>query len=79
MIRNDALIPVGRLTYSKISNIIDSQMVAKIISGNNIMRMLEYSVSEYPGFAGSFLFVSGIKFEFDHTKKPRVQRVWVNK
>jgi hypothetical protein len=54
-------------------------MVAKIISGNNIMRMLEYSVSEYPGFAGSFLFVSGIKFEFDHTKKPRVQRVWVNK
>jgi hypothetical protein len=77
MIRNDVVLPVGRLTYSKISNIIDSPMVAKKILGKNILKALEYSVDEYPGFAGKFLFVSGLRFEFDHTKKPRVQRVWI--
>jgi hypothetical protein len=77
MIRNDSLIPAGRLTYSKVSNIIDSQMVAKIITGENIFKMLEHSVSEYPEFSGHFLYVSGLRFEFDHTKTPRVQRVWV--
>lgn len=62
MIRNDAILPVGRLTYSKISNIIDSPMIAKKITGRNILKALEYSVEEYPGFAGKFLFVSGLKF-----------------
>lgn len=52
-------------------------MIAKKILGKNILKALEYSVDEYPGFAGKFLFVSGMRFEFDHTKKPRVQRVWI--
>jgi hypothetical protein len=62
MIRNDTVIPVGKLTYAKISNIIDSQMVAKRVTGKAILAMLEFSVNEYPGYAGKFLFVSGIKF-----------------
>jgi hypothetical protein len=77
MIRNDALIPPGKLTYSKISNIIDSPMVAKRFSGQVVFDFLEYSVSQYPGFAGQFPFVSGLRFEFDHLLKPRVRKVWV--
>ena len=33
----------------------------------------------YPEFAGSFLLVSGLRFTFDHTKKPRVQEVIIGK
>jgi len=62
MVRNDTIIPKGRLTYSKISNIIDSQMIVKKVNGKAILDMLEYSVSQYPGFAGQFLFVSGLSF-----------------
>lgn len=62
MIRNDSFIPKGRLSYSKISNIIDSPMIAKRIVGSAILAMLEYSVKLYPEFAGCFLFVSGLRF-----------------
>ena len=79
MIRNDSYIPKGRLSYSKISNIIDSPMIAKRVLGSVILAMLEHSVQLYPEFAGSFLFVSGLKFQFDHTKSPRVQKVWIGK
>lgn len=77
MIRNDALMPPGKLTYSKISNIIDSPMVAKRYSGQVVFDFLEYGVSQYPGFAGQFPFISGLRFEFDHLLKPRVRKVWV--
>lgn len=62
MVRNDILIQSGRLTYSKISNIIDSPMVVKKVSGKNILEMLELSVATYPQFSGQFLFISGIRF-----------------
>lgn len=48
MIRNDALIPVGRITYSKVSNIIDSPMVVLKVTGNVIKEALELSVGSYP-------------------------------
>lgn len=62
MVRNDVVIPPGRLTYSKISNIIDSPMVVKQVKGKNILEMLELAVSHYPQFSGQFLFVSGVRF-----------------
>jgi len=40
MIRNDMLLPVGKLTYSKISNIINSPMIVKIIKGKYILQAL---------------------------------------
>ena len=48
MIRNDALIPVGRITYSKVSNIIDSPMVVLKVTGKVIKEALELSVGSYP-------------------------------
>lgn len=62
LIRNDSYIPKGRLSYSKISNIIDSPMIAKRVLGSVILAMLEHSVQLYPEFAGAFLFVSGLRF-----------------
>jgi 5'-nucleotidase len=75
MVRNDVVIPAGRLTYSKISNIIDAQMIVKKVKGKALLEALEMSVGLYPEYSGQFLFVSGIKFTFDHTKTPRVQQV----
>lgn len=31
------------------------------------------------GFAGSFLMVSGIRFEYDWKKTPRVGNIWIGK
>ncbi len=77
MVRNDMVIKPGRLTYSKIANIIDSPMVVKQIKGKNIRDMIEVSVANYPNFSGQFLFISGFSFEFDPDKTPRVQNVKV--
>lgn len=79
MIRNDAIIPVGRLTYSKISSIIDAPMVVKKIKGSVLLQALEYAISQYPGFSGQFPLVSGVQFEFDPSATPRVRNVLVNK
>lgn len=79
-IRNDLLVPVGRLTYSKVSNIINSPLVIKLIPGHKVREMLELSVAACPdGFAGSFLMVSGIRFEYDWKKTPRVGKIWIGK
>ena len=48
MIRNDTLIPVGRITYSKVSNIIDSPMVVLKVKGKQILDALQLSVQTYP-------------------------------
>lgn len=40
MIRNDMLIPIGKLSYSKISNIINSPMIVKILKGRYILDAL---------------------------------------
>jgi 5'-nucleotidase len=77
MVRNDVLINSGRLTYSKISNIIDSPMVVKKVTGKTILDMLELSVATYPQFSGQFLFLSGVRFEFDPDSTPRVKTVTI--
>jgi len=79
MVRNDTVIPSGRLTYSKISNIINSPLIVKKVTGAVLFQILEYAVSQYPGFAGQFPCVSGLRFEFDPTATPRVRKVIVNK
>lgn len=74
--RNDTIIKSGQLTYSTVSNIINDVLVVKEVSGSIILEMLEYSVFNLPNtFAGSFLFVSGIKYTYDYRKNPRVQSV----
>jgi 2',3'-cyclic-nucleotide 2'-phosphodiesterase (5'-nucleotidase family) len=75
MVRNDAIMGPGKLTYSKISNIIDSPLIVKQLRGSTILKMLELSVSSYPNYTGQFLFVSGLTFSFDYLKEPRVQEV----
>jgi hypothetical protein len=40
MVRNDTLLPAGRITYSKISNIINSPMVVKRITGAILFNIL---------------------------------------
>ena len=77
MVRNDVLQKAGRLTYTQISNIIDSPMVVIKVTGEVILKALELSVSHYPEYSGQFLFVSGITFTFDPTKTPRVQEVFI--
>lgn len=78
-IRNDTIIKPGPLTFSMVSNIINDQLVVKEISGAKLLQMLEYSCSQLPdALAGSFLFVSGIKYSFDYRKHPRVQMAYVN-
>lgn len=77
MVRNDVVIKPGRLTYSKISNIIDSPMVVKQVKGSSILAMLELAVATYPQFSGQFLLVSGVRYEFDPDRSPRVQTVTI--
>lgn len=40
MVRNDSIMGPGKLTYSKISNIIDSPLVVKQVRGSTILKML---------------------------------------
>lgn len=77
IVRNDAIIGPGKLTYSKISNIIDSPLVVKQLKGSVILAMLEMSVSSYPNYTGQFLFISGMTFSFDYLRSPRVQKVFI--
>jgi 2',3'-cyclic-nucleotide 2'-phosphodiesterase (5'-nucleotidase family) len=74
-IRNDTVIPAGKLTYAKISNIINSPLVVKKITGQVILEMLEYSVAATPEYSGAFLIVSGLSFEYDWNKKPKIINV----
>ncbi len=78
-IRNDMLIPPGELRYSVLSNLINGVLVVKEVTGDVLLRALEYAVSALPGFSGGFLIVSGITFTFDIKKSPRIQEVYVGK
>lgn len=51
----------------------------KEVTGDVLLRALEYAVSVLPGFSGGFLIVSGITFTFDIKKSPRIQEVYVSK
>ncbi len=73
-IRNDAILPEGPIKLSKMSNIIDDQVIVKLVPGSAVIKMLEYAVKGLPhSFMGSFLLVSGVKYTYDLTKTPRIQ------
>jgi hypothetical protein len=56
------------------SNIIDDQVIVKLVPGSAVIKMLEYAVKGLPhSFMGSFLLVSGVKYTYDLTKNPRIQ------
>lgn len=46
----------------------NNKVVVVRYSGDNLLGMIENSVSQYPLLAGRFMQVSGIKFSFDPTK-----------
>ncbi len=77
-IRIDALVPAGELRYSVLSNIINDSMIVMEMLGKTILLALEYAVEGLPGFPGSFLNVSGIRYTFDINKSPRVQEVYID-
>jgi 5'-nucleotidase len=64
-IRED--IPVGDITRGKIAAIFPfgNTIEVKKITGEDLLEMLEVSVSDYPAAKGAFLQVSGLTFEFD--------------
>lgn len=64
-IRED--IPVGDITKGKIAAIFPfgNTIEVKKITGEDLLEMLEVSVSDYPAAKGAFLHVSGLTFEFD--------------
>lgn len=73
-IRIDKLIPAGPIKFSVINNMIDDWVIVKLVKGQQVLEMLENSVSKYPSFDGRFLMVSGIRFTFD-SKLPPGKRI----
>jgi len=57
----------------------DNEIVSLEMSGLDIKRMLEHSVSSYPEVSGKFLQVSGLRFYFDASAEPghRVKDIYV--
>lgn len=53
-------------------------MIVMEMTGKTILLALEHAVEGLPGFPGSFLSVSGIRYTFDINKSPRVQEVYIN-
>ncbi len=64
-IRED--IQIGDITKGKIAAIFPfgNTIEVKKITGEDLLAMLEVSVSDYPAAKGAFLQVSGLKFTFD--------------
>lgn len=53
-------------------------MIVMEMFGNTILFALQHAVDGLPGFPGSFLAISGIRYTFDINKTPRVQEVYIN-
>ncbi len=63
-------IPVGDITFGKVAELFpfgNTVQVKKII-GEDLIKVLEVSVSGYPATQGGFLQVSGLTFSFDPTQ-----------
>lgn len=63
-------IPVGDITFGKIAELFPfgNTVQVKKITGEDLIKALEVSVSGYPATQGGFLHVSGLTFEFDPTQ-----------
>ena len=68
-IRED--IPVGDITKGKVAAIFPFGNIIQVkkITGEDLLAMLEVSVSGYPAANGAFLQVSGLTFAFDPAKE----------
>lgn len=57
----------GDITYGKVAELFPfgNTIQVKKITGEDLLGMLEHSVSGYPATQGGFLQVSGLKFEFN--------------
>jgi len=60
-------IPVGDITFGKVAELFPfgNTVQVKKITGEDLIKALEVSVSGYPATQGGFLQVSGLTFEFD--------------
>lgn len=69
MIRNS--IQAGKITVGDIykSLLFENTIITQNISGGEILKALEYGVSQYPNVFGGNLQVGGIKFKFDANKR----------
>ncbi|MDF2948293.1 MAG: nucleotidase [Sedimentibacter sp.] len=57
----------GDITFGKVAELFPfgNTVQVKKITGEDLMAVLEHSVSGYPAAQGAFMHVSGLKFEFD--------------
>src|SRR5690606_2596542 len=67
-----ASISKGPITLGDVMTVLpfNNELVAIELTGDQLLRALERSVSAYPAQNGGFLHVSGIKFTFDPEKDP---------
>lgn len=77
-----ASIPAGDITKGKIAEVFPfgNTIHLKKITGSDLVKVLENSVSGYPATQGAFLQVSGLTFSFEESKEAgnRVTDVKVN-
>ena len=72
-------LPQGTVTNGDIINVIpfDNQMCLIELTGEQLLQLLESSVSLLPEENGSFPQVSGLKFDVDIKASPRIKKVKV--
>jgi 2',3'-cyclic-nucleotide 2'-phosphodiesterase (5'-nucleotidase family) len=65
-------VPAGDITIKDIYSILpfDNTVVVVEATGKVIWDAIEHGISVYPGAAGQFLQVSGVKYTFDASKEP---------
>jgi len=78
-LRADSIIAAGILRMRDLVNLLPmlDEMCVLELSGLQVMKVLENSVSQYPRLEGRFVQVSGIKFTFD-AAKPAGERIVVD-
>lgn len=77
-----ATIKAGDITKGDVLTVLpfSNYIVVKQVTGDQLIKALEHSVSSYPELSGGFLHVGGFKFTFDPTAKvgSRVVSVTLN-
>ncbi|CAD8191402.1 unnamed protein product [Paramecium pentaurelia] len=81
-VRADEYFSSGPITYQTLDKLfaIPDNLVSFRISGEQLLNVLEISVSKLPSTDGRFLGVSGMKFEYSLKKNPmnRISAVTIN-
>lgn len=73
-------IPVGDITFGKVAELFPfgNTVQVKKITGTDLLKVLEQSVSGYPATQGGFLQVSGLTFNFDASKEKGSRVIEIN-